>query len=203
MAIPGRIEAEDYDLGGEGIAYHDNDTGNNGGQYRSDAVDIESCNEGGYNVGWMAANEWLEYTVKVAYAGSYNINIRVASQNTGGNFHIEFNGIDKTGNIHVPATGGWQTWTTVSATAVLSAGTQIMRFANANSGDEYNINYFNIAANFVIPDCDFDGDGTAFDLNDLVLMCQNWLTSGPVGDADDSGKVDMADFSDCSVMWTP
>jgi beta-glucosidase len=203
LAIPGRIEAEDYDLGGEGIAYHDNDTGNNGGQYRSDAVDIESCNEGGYNVGWMAANEWLEYTVKVAYAGSYNINIRVASQNTGGNFHIEFNGIDKTGNIHVPATGGWQTWTTVSATAVLSAGTQIMRFANANSGDEYNINYFNIAANFVIPDCDFDGDGTAFDLNDLVLMCQNWLTSGPVGDADDSGKVDMADFSDCSVMWTP
>jgi beta-glucosidase len=203
FVLPTKIEAEDYDIGGEGVAYHDNDTGNNGGKYRSDAVDIETCTEGGYDVGWMAANEWLEYTVKVAYAGSYNINIRVASQNTGGNFHIEFNGIDKTGNIHVPSTGGWQAWTTVSATAVLSAGTQIMRFANANSGDEYNINYFNISANFVIPDCDFDGDGSAFDLNDLVVMCQNWLTSGPVGDADDSGKVDMVDFGKCSGMWVP
>jgi hypothetical protein len=153
FAIPTKIEAEDYDNGGEGVAYHDSTGGNNGGQYRTDDVDIEACSEGGYNVGWMANNEWLEYTVDVAAAGEYTIDIRVASQDTGGNFHLEFNGADKTGTIHVPVTGGWQSWTTVSATATLSAGTQIMRFANADSADEYNINHFDITATIVtVPD---------------------------------------------------
>jgi beta-glucosidase len=153
--LPVKIQAEDYDIGGESIAYHDNDGGNNGGQYRAEDVDIEGCTDtgGGYNVGWMAANEWLEYTVTVPAAGTYDIDIRVASQNTGGNFRIEFKGVDATGNIHVPVTGGWQIWQSVSATANLSAGTQIMRFANADSGDEYNINYFDITATMVaVPD---------------------------------------------------
>ena len=153
FVLPTRIEAEDYDLGGEGIAYHDYDGGNNGNQYGNDYrttedVDTEFCIDtgGGYNVGWMAANEWLEYTVTVPASGTYDIDIRVASNATGGNFHLEFGGVDRTGNIQVPATGGWQNWTTVSATATLSAGTQIMRFVNADSGDEYNLNYFEFTA---------------------------------------------------------
>ncbi len=149
FVLPTRIEAEDYDLGGEGVAYHDNDAGNNGGQYRSEDVDIEGCSEGGYNVGWMAANEWLEYIVEVPAPGDYTIDIRVASDATGGNFHIEFNGVDVTGNVNVPVTGGWQNWTTVTATATLSAGTQVMRFANADSSDEYNLNYFDFTAPMV------------------------------------------------------
>jgi hypothetical protein len=155
FVLPTRIEAEDYDLGGEGIAYHDNDGGNTGGQYRSEDVDIENCTDagGGYNVGWMSANEWLEYVVTVPASGTYDIDIRVASNATGGNFHIEFNGLDVTGNISVPVTEGWQNWTTVSATATLTAGTQIMRFVNANSGDEYNLNYFEFTAPMVtVPD---------------------------------------------------
>ena len=94
----------------------------------------------------MANNEWLEYTVTVPTSGTYDIDIRVASQDTGGNFHIEFNGINATGNIGVPATGGWQNWVTISATANLSSGTQVMRFVNADSSDEYNINYFDVTA---------------------------------------------------------
>src|SRR5258708_6055890 len=53
--IPGKLEAENYDTGGEGIAYHDTDTSNDGGQYRtSEGVDIEVCGDtgGGYDVGW-------------------------------------------------------------------------------------------------------------------------------------------------------
>ncbi len=153
-AIPGRIEAEDFDIGGESIAYHDIDAGNNGNQYRTlEDVDIENCSDagGGYNTGWIRAGEWLEYTVDVPAAGSYTIEARVASNSTGGAFHIEFNGVDKTGNINVPVTGGWQNWTTVSASATLSAGTQIMRFASSTDG--YNINYFDISANMVtVPD---------------------------------------------------
>ena len=155
FVLPTRIEAEDYDLGGEGVAYHDNDGGNNGGQYRTDDVDIEGCSDtgGGYNVGWLSADEWLEYIVTVPASGTYDIDIRVASDATGGNFHIEFNSVDVTGNVSVPVTGGWQSWTTVSATATLSAGTQVMRFVNANSGDEYNLNYFEFTAPMVtVPD---------------------------------------------------
>jgi hypothetical protein len=153
-AIPGKIEAEDFDTGGEGVAYHDNDTGNNGNQYRTlEGVDIENCTDagGGYNTGWTNPGEWLEYTVAVAAAGQYTIEARVASNSSGGNFHIEFDGVDKTGNIAVPITGGWQNWTTVSATVTLSAGTHIMRFVSGTSG--YNVNYFNITANMVtVPD---------------------------------------------------
>jgi hypothetical protein len=91
----------------------------------------------------MANNEWLEYTVKVAVAGEYTIDIRVASLYSAGQFHLEFDGVNKTGPITVPGTTtDWQDWVTVSATATLSAGTQIMRFVNADSSVEYNINYF-------------------------------------------------------------
>lgn len=143
FVLPATIEAEDFDNGGEGVAYHDTDAGNNGSQYRtSEDVDIEACGDagGGYNVGWVAPGEWLEYNVSVPTAGDYSIDIRVASQSASGTFHLEFNGTDKTGDITVPVTGGWQTWTTVSATATLPAGVQTMRFAP--TADGFNVNYF-------------------------------------------------------------
>lgn len=51
-AIPGRIEAEHYDVGGEGVAYHDSDTTNSGGQFRTDGVDLATCTDTscGYNL---------------------------------------------------------------------------------------------------------------------------------------------------------
>jgi hypothetical protein len=145
-AIPGKIEAENYDTGGEGVAYHDTDANaNSGGKYRpTEGVDIESCSDtgGGYDVGWTNAGEWLKYTVNVSTAGTYNIATRVASLSAGGTCYIEFNGVNKTGNITVPVTGGWQNWTTVNATANLSAGTQVMRFYISANG--FNLNYFDI-----------------------------------------------------------
>ena len=56
--VPGRIEAEDYDLGGETIAYHDTTPGNPGGAYRHDDVDIETVG-GITDVGWIRDGEWL------------------------------------------------------------------------------------------------------------------------------------------------
>ncbi|HEU4554762.1 MAG TPA: carbohydrate-binding protein [Chitinophaga sp.] len=136
--IPGTIEFEDYDDGGEGLAYHDNDAGNNGNQYRTEAVDIENCSEGSYNVGWTNGAEWLEYTVDVTEAGTYNIAIRIASGGGGGNFHFEFDGTDLSGSVHCPDTGGWQNWITVNATVTLKAGKQVMRFYEETGG--FNVN---------------------------------------------------------------
>lgn len=137
-AIPGTIQAENFDTGGEGIAYHDLDVNNNGGAYRSEAVDIQAsggAESGGYDVGWTRAGEWLEYTVNVATGGYYTVEARVASDGDGGSFHIEFDGVDRTGTFSVPNTGGWQSWSTLTKTGVfLNAGSQVMRIVQDSNG---------------------------------------------------------------------
>ncbi|MFO7867821.1 MAG: glycoside hydrolase family 11 protein, partial [Bacteroidales bacterium] len=74
--IPGIIEFEEFDEGGNGNAYYDTNEGSeveNGPDFRTDEdVDIENCEdtEGGYNLGYTMAGEWLEYTVDVEQSGS-------------------------------------------------------------------------------------------------------------------------------------
>jgi fibronectin type 3 domain-containing protein len=144
-AIPGSIEAEDYDTGGEGDAYHDVDAGNNGnGTHRTDDVDHEVCTDigGGFNVGWTQPGEWLKYTVNVASNGSYAITTRVASLVATGAFHIEINDVDVTGPISVGATGGWQSWQDTMSTVTLFAGPQVFKLVM--EGPDLNINRFDI-----------------------------------------------------------
>ncbi|HES59306.1 MAG TPA: carbohydrate-binding protein, partial [Caldithrix sp.] len=137
--IPGQIEAEDFDNGGEGVAFHDTDDTNEGGVYRTTGVDVEACGEGGYNVGWIAQDEWLEYTVNVLSSNAYNFYFRVASESAGGDFHVEFDGVDVTGVISFDSTGGWQTYVTISAENIaLTEGQHVMRFYCNSSG--FNIN---------------------------------------------------------------
>ena len=144
-AVPGTFESEDYDLGSQGVAYNDVDAGNNGGAYRpAEGVDLEGTTDAGFgfNVGWTVPGEWIEYAVDVT-AGTYDIELRVASAAGGGTFHLEFDGIDETGPISFAGTGGWQNWITVRAEDVtLNAGVQTMRLA-IDSG-EFNINKINI-----------------------------------------------------------
>ena len=83
LAIPGTVQAEDYDLGGEGVAYHDTTAGNSGGAYRQDGVDIETAG-GITNVGWIRNGEFLHYTATVAVPGRYTMSTRVASPNAAG-----------------------------------------------------------------------------------------------------------------------
>ncbi|NLG84059.1 MAG: carbohydrate-binding protein [Firmicutes bacterium] len=142
IADGAKIEAERYDTGGEGVAYHDTTTGNTGGAFRSDDVDIEACGEGGYNVGWIVNGEWLEYTVNVT-PGTYNIIARVASAGSGtiGDLRILLDGVEL-GVFPVGSTGGWQTYTNVTLNNVTLAGgnNKILRLEAVNGGD-FNINY--------------------------------------------------------------
>jgi len=142
--VPGTIQAENFDNGGEGVAYHDTSGGNNGGAYRSTDVDIEPAFGGGYDVGWISAGEWLNYTVNVASAGTYTIQLRVASP-SGGGMHVGFNTASNVWQyLTVPATGGWQAWTTVSFTATLGAGTQQMTLLFDTGG--YNVDSIAISS---------------------------------------------------------
>ena len=77
MALPGTLATENFDNGGEGVAFHDTSSGNSGGQYRATDVDIESSSRGGVDVGWIADGEWLNYSVNVATTGSYQLQFNV------------------------------------------------------------------------------------------------------------------------------
>jgi hypothetical protein len=151
-ALPGTIQAENFDTGGAGVSFADTTTENSGGQYRATAVDIESTTDtgGGYNVGWAFASEWLTYAVTVSAAGIYDLDFRVASGGPGGTFHLEVNGVDRTGPLVVPSTGGWQTWTTIRKSSVsLAAGSQTFRLvmdANGATGAVGNFNYVRASA---------------------------------------------------------
>jgi len=147
IAIPGRIEVEDFDRGGEGVAYHDTTAGNVYGvsSYRNDSVDFRSCTDTsgcGYYVGRLDATEWMNYTVNVAQAGSYDLKIRVSTAYDGTTLRFQVGSTDISGEIRVPNTGGWQNWRTVSVPVNLQAGVQILKLAVGTGG--FNINYFEI-----------------------------------------------------------
>lgn len=146
VAVPGTVEAENYDLGGPNVAYLDNNAGNTGGAYRSDDVDIEAAATGGFNIGWFEPGEWLEYTIDVTSAGTYEITADVASGANGGTLHYEFYGATTvvSDQVSFSGTGGWQNWTTSPATSVtLNAGQHVVRVAQIAGG--FNLNAFNLA----------------------------------------------------------
>jgi uncharacterized protein YjdB len=125
----------DFDLGGEGYAFHDNDTGNSGGlTYRADngdnasgAVDMQNANP---NIGWTGDGEWLQYTVEVRTAGRYMVEVEEASPNSDGSFRIEVNNVDRTGTVLASNTGAWDNfrWDIVPARLTLDEGTQKIKY---------------------------------------------------------------------------
>ena len=136
IEIPGVIEAENFDKGGEGFTYHDSDSQNEGTTaYRSDSegVDIVSGN-GGYVIGYTAANEWLEYTVNVKEGGKYAYKATASSGSTGSGFTL---GLVKDGsivslckvNVSQTANNSWDTYKVFEGnlSTRLEAGEQIMR----------------------------------------------------------------------------
>ncbi|HLS28167.1 MAG TPA: endo-1,3-alpha-glucanase family glycosylhydrolase [Opitutales bacterium] len=144
LSIPGRIEAEFYDKGGQGVAYFDTTDFNQGGAFRQDEkVDIEATSDagGGYNLGWVESSEWLKYTVDVEASGYYDLHFRVARMNAGsGRLTLFFDDKLAAGSVELPSTGGWQTWETVVVPAVrLKAGVQTMRLAIEEGF--FNLNY--------------------------------------------------------------
>jgi hypothetical protein len=109
-------------------------------------VDIENTSDtgGGYNVGWTAGGEWLKYSINAAVDGLYNLQVRVASSGDGGTFHIEFDGVNKTGAMVNSDSGGWQTWRTLTKNNIgLTAGPHVMRLVMDSSGANGTIGNFN------------------------------------------------------------
>lgn len=167
VMLPGVIEMENYDLGGEGIAYHDSDPlinqGNQYGNYyrMNEGVDLQPTTDAGegHNLGWSANGEWVNYYIEVSQTGYYSLTSRVASPNSNGVFRIEIDGIDKTGNINIPQTGDWQNWiNVVNDNIYIEQGVHMLTFHVVNSG--FNIN--KIIVTFSTTDVE-DESGNPFD----------------------------------------
>ena len=146
-AVPGTVQAENYDTGGQGVAYNVTAVNGSANSYRSDGVDLEATTDtgGGYDLGWTAAGQWFKYTVNVATAGTYAVSLRLAAPTAVTNALQIDNaaGTDLTGVVTAPATGGWQTWTTVTANITLPAGVQTLTVDQDSPG--WNINYLTFA----------------------------------------------------------
>jgi beta-glucanase (GH16 family) len=143
-AVPGTVQAENYDTGGQGVAYNVTSVNGTANNYRSDGVDLEVTTDtgGGHNLGWTASGQWFRYTVNVATAGVYTVTFRMAAINAVSDaLHISnSSGANLTGSVNAPATGAWQNWTNVTATITLPAGQQVLTLDQDNPG--WNINFF-------------------------------------------------------------
>jgi hypothetical protein len=137
--IPGVINATYFDLGGEGVGYHDLSTGNAGDGIRQDeGVDTENRLAEG-TVGGIQTGEWLEYTVNVQEDGDYNFEILFATPGRMGKFHLEIDGINLTGSVFVKPTGSLNKFKpTIVENITLIKGEHILRiffdFAYFNMG---------------------------------------------------------------------
>ena len=136
------IQAEDY------TSFTDTTTNNIGGEYRTDAVDVQvtTDTDGGYNVGWIATSETLDYTVELG-AGTYEVSARVAAKREG-SYSVDVNG--KIIGSQDVAANGWQKFTTqVVGSMTVEAGEHTIRLTADNGG--FNLNWLNIELTEVAP----------------------------------------------------
>ena len=130
-AIPGKIQAENYDITGVGSgnnSYKDDDSENKGKAYRNDGVDIEEITDG-YAVGYTMEGEWLEYSVNVKTAGDYAVKVRLASGSESSGFQLLLDDKELGSAFTAPKTGeDWKTYEEVDLGDVkLTEGPHVLK----------------------------------------------------------------------------
>ncbi|MDZ7372837.1 MAG: cellulase family glycosylhydrolase [candidate division KSB1 bacterium] len=158
--LPGRLLAVEYDMGNEGVAYHDTDywktkgltsgeQWNRGSVFRNDGVDIEASGDtegNGYSVGWIEAGEWLKFTVQVDVEGTYTVRLRVASPQATGSVQLFLDDSPLAGPIAIPSTGGWKNWQYIDGpTVTLPSGRHVLKLLFPTGGFNLNLVDFRIA----------------------------------------------------------
>lgn len=164
VSVPGVVQAENY------VTFFDTTRGNAGGQHRNDDVDIQATTDtnGGFNVGWIDGNEWLEFPITVRQAGEYRGEVRVASAPGNGMFTLEVDGVAKGNAFSVGSTGGWQNWETMSTSlGQLSAGNHTLRVQVQSGG--FNLNWIELKRT---------GGSLGLDQCNTTQQCRNIFGNG-------------------------
>jgi hypothetical protein len=139
--LPGTLEAEAFDLGGAEVAYHDSTVGNGFREYRYTDVDIEVTQDenDGFNLAQVVADEWIEFTVSVEQAGSYDVEVRAASNAGSASMRLENAAGTTLGTVAITETGGNQVWESfMMADVPLAEGPQVLRVYFETPRASYN-----------------------------------------------------------------
>ncbi|HXA01594.1 MAG TPA: glycosyl hydrolase family 18 protein [Cytophagaceae bacterium] len=156
-------------------------------------VQTESTTDagGGLDVGWIDAGDWMEYnSINFPTSGTYTVQYRVASPN-GGKLSMDLNaGSIQLGAANIPATGGWQNWTTITQTITVNAGTYNLGIYAQTGG--WNINWFTItkqgSARMAQTSSLTNADEAAFELHPNPVFNELFLNI-PAGFIDGSVKI--------------
>ncbi len=134
-----RLEAEDF------ARNSDTTPENLGGRYRTGSADIQRTSDigGGYNIGWTAKGEWLEYDLVTLRDGQYSIQFRTASPFDTSLVSVYVDGEVRLMNQSLPYTAGYQTFgNTTMDMGFLTQGKHTIRVQVENGG--FNINWLEI-----------------------------------------------------------
>ncbi|WP_428232754.1 PQQ-dependent sugar dehydrogenase [Flavobacterium sp.] len=176
--VPGVIEAENYDVGAG--AYFDSNGGGDTVYRPGDGVGTEACSEGGFNLAYVARNEWLKYTAKANTTGIYNINLRVSSPYNARKVHLEVDGVNVTGTVNLPNTGGFQAWQTATVLNVpLTQGVHVITLFFEEGDINVNKMEFVLTGSTAAPTADFEASTSMGCLNTPVIF-----TSVSIGNVD-------------------
>jgi hypothetical protein len=144
ILIPSQvIEAGNYDTYeggiGQNITYFDTSSSNDAGTFRApEYVDAGATNGEGNTVSYIENGEWLEYSVNIAQAGTYDLSLRYTSGNStgGGPFHIEVDGVTVAGAIKVGFTdNNYKIWASkIINGVILPSGQHILRLVFDQNG---------------------------------------------------------------------
>ena len=143
-AIPGKIEAENYDLGGSRVSFYDKSSANEGGAYRKDAVDIVALDSAdlskGYALGYTQAGEWLEYTVNIEKTSKFTVEVQMAtaSEKAGVQLYIDNKAVSD--SIIAKQGEDWSNYTAVQTKlGEIAAGEHVLKLQIL--GDYVNIDW--------------------------------------------------------------
>ena len=129
IAIPGTVEAENYDVN----AFSDSDGKNDETGYRTDDAGIVVVGSG-YGLGYTNAGDWFDYTINVATAGKYKLTVRGSTGNASASSVTVSVGTESVA-VSIPSTeNDWNTYTEVEGGEMtLAAGTNTLRLSIDNS----------------------------------------------------------------------
>ncbi|GAB3654306.1 family 43 glycosylhydrolase [Glycomyces tarimensis] len=161
----------------------------------ANGVETESSGADGMNVGWIENGDWIKVKGVDFGSGAASFNASVASAGSGGDIELRLGGPSGTlaGTCGVPATGGWQTWTTVSCPVSGATGTQdlYLRFTGG-SGYLFNMDWWR-----------FDPSGSGGGLGGLRAVGAGKCLDVPNASTEDGIQVQVWDCDNGSgQQWT-
>lgn len=117
-----------YDFGGEGIAYHDNNTKDGDGGWRApDYVDVSGDYTPRSVVGWTSNDEWLTYSINVQATGTYQMTSNIGSPGDGNTYSVYIDNVLQVNKAKVINTTNYSNQGPNISTVNLTAGYHIVK----------------------------------------------------------------------------